>query len=122
ERREVVAPIRRRAAVREDEALETAIVGFAHRRVHAHVGGDARQDEISDRSLAQDELEVGRAERTLARLVDDGLTRARRELWDDLPASLAAHEDPPARPRIADADAARGLARTPALVFGQIGQ
>ena len=58
-----------------------------------------------DPALAQDQVEVGRAERALAGLVDDRLAGQRRQLRDDVPARLAADQDPAARPRVADADA-----------------
>src|SRR5205085_11577509 len=46
--------------------------------------------------------------------------RERRELRDDLPTLLAAHQDAAARPRIADAGT--DLARAPALVGRQVGE
>ena len=75
---------------------------------------------LSDAARAQHQLEVGGAERALARLVDDRLARQRRELGDDLPARLAAHQDAAARPGIADAGA--DAARAPALVGRQVGE
>ena len=69
---------------------------------------------------AQDQFEVGGAERAFAGLVDDDLAGQRREFLDDLPARLAAHEDLAAGASVADAGA--DAARAPALVGGQIGQ
>ena len=120
DRGDVVAGVGGAAAVLQQQALEAAVVGLAHGRVHADVGGDAGEDDVVDAARAQDQLEVGGAERALARLVDDRLARQRRELGDDLPARLAAHQDAAAGPGIADAGA--DLPRAPALVGGQVGQ
>src|SRR6202044_2210158 len=105
QRRQVVAVIRRAATVFEQQALEAAIVGFAHRRMHADVGGDPGENEIVDAARAQDELEVGGAERALARLIDEGLPRKRLEFVDDIPTRLAADENAPARALVPDAGA-----------------
>ena len=78
------------------------------------------EHEVVDAALAQDQLEVGGAERALARLVDHRLAGQRRQLGDDLPARLAAHQDAAARARIADAGA--DLPRAPALVGRQVGE
>ena len=59
ERGEVVAVIGGAGAVLEQEALEAAVVRLAHRGVHAHVGRDAREDQMGDPLVAQHELEVG---------------------------------------------------------------
>jgi hypothetical protein len=69
---------------------------------------------------AQHQFEVGGAERALAGLVDDRLAGQRRQLGDDVPARLAAHQDAAARAGIADAGA--DLARAPALVGRQVGE
>ena len=116
----VIAPVGGAAAILEQQALEAAIVGFAHRGVDADVGGDAGEHEVRDAALAQDQLEIGGAERALAGLVDDRLAGGRSELGDDVPARLAAHQDAAARPGIADAGA--DPARAPAFVGGQIGE
>src|SRR5258708_6041481 len=124
ERGGVVAGVGRAAAVLEEQALVAAIVALAHRRVDADVGRDAREHEVGDALLAQDEVEVRRAERALARLVDDDLAGGGRELGDDLPAGLAAHEDAALGTEIADAHVlvVPGLARAPALVGRQVRQ
>src|SRR5439155_1205473 len=67
---------------------------------------------------AQHQFEVGGAERALAGLVDDRLAGKRRQLGDDFPARLAAHQDAAARTRVADAGA--DTPRAPALVFRKI--
>ena len=59
------------------QAFEAAVVRLAHRGVHADVRGDAGQDQVRDAPRAQDQFEVGRAERALAGLVDDDLARQR---------------------------------------------
>ena len=86
--------------------------------MHANIGGDAGQHQVLDAARAQDQLEVGRAERALAWLVDDGFPRRRGELVDDVPAGLAAHQNLAAGAGVADAGA--DLARAPALVVGQV--
>jgi hypothetical protein len=116
----VVALVGGGAAILEQHAFEAAVVGLAHRGVDADVGGDAGQHDVLDAAQPQHQLEVGGAERALAGLVDDRLARQRRQIGDDLPAGLAAHQDAAARAGIADAGA--DLARAPALVGGQVGE
>ena len=64
-----------RAAVARHDAAVAAIVGLAHGRVHADLGRDAAHDQRVDAAVAQELVQVGREERALARLVDDGLAR-----------------------------------------------
>ena len=80
-----VAPVQSR----EDQALVAAVVGLAHRRVHADVGRDAGEDDVGDPARSQQEVEVGGVERALAGLVDDQLALDRGDLGHDLPARLA---------------------------------
>ena len=80
------------AAILQQEALEAAVVGLAHGGVDADVGGDAGEHQVADAAGVEDELQIGGAEGALARLVDDGLARLRRQLRDNLPARLAAHQ------------------------------
>src|SRR5208283_1159941 len=103
----------RRAAILEQQAFKAAIVRLAHGGVHADVGGDAGQHEIVDAARSHDQFEIGRAERALARLVDDRLARLGREFVDDVPARLAAYQNSPARTGVADAGA--DALRAPAL-------
>jgi hypothetical protein len=116
----VVAPVGRAAAVLDQHAFEAAVVGLAHRGVDADVGGDAGQHDVLDAAQPQHQFEVGGAERALAGLVDDGLARQRRQIGDDVPARLAAHQDAAARTGVADPGA--DLARAPAFVVWQVGQ
>jgi hypothetical protein len=120
DRGQVVAVVGGARAVLEQQALVAAVVALAHRGVDADVGGDPGEDEVLDAARPQDQLEVRRAERALARLVDHALAGLGRELGDDLPPGLAAHEDPPARSGIADPGA--DATRPPALVGGKVGQ
>ncbi len=116
----MIAPVGRPAAILEQQTFEAAIIGLAHGGVHAHIGGDAGEHDVVDAAQPQQQFEIGGAERALAGLVDDRLALARRELGDDLPARLAAHQDAAARTGIADAGA--DLARAPTLVRRQIGE
>src|SRR5690242_5254737 len=113
----MISMIGRAGAVFQQQTLEAAIVCFSHGGVHADVGCDSRQDQIVDSARAQDELEIGRAERALARLVDDHLARQRCELGNNFPPRLTAHEDSSAWTGIANARA--DATRAPALVLGK---
>ena len=116
----VVALVGRGTAILDQHAFEAAVVGFAHGGMDADVGGDPGQHDVLDAAQPQHQFEVGGAERSLAGLVDDGLTRQRRQIRNDLPAGLAAHQHAAARAGIADPGA--DLARTPLLVGGQVGE
>src|SRR5579871_205154 len=124
DRRRVVAGVGGRAAVLEQQTLVAAVVRLAHGGVDADVRGDAGQDQVGDPPLAQDEVEVRRAEGPLPRLVDDRLSRPRRQLGDDVPPRLAPDQDAAAGSRVADADplVAGRPPRAPALVGGQVGE
>ena len=71
----MVSEICRAAAVRQKQTFETPIVSFAHRGVHAHVGGDACEYDIPNLRAAEYQLEIGCVEATLARFVNDCLPR-----------------------------------------------
>ena len=64
----------RRHAVAQHHALVAAVVGLAHRGVHAHLQRDAADDQRLDAAIQQDLVQVGRVERALAGLVDHRLT------------------------------------------------
>jgi len=113
---QMVAGVGRAAAILQQQTLEAAVVALAHRRVHADVGGDAGQHDVLDPFRAQDQFQIGGAERTLARLIDDDLARQRLQFVDDLPTGLAAHQDLAAGAGVADTRA--DAARPPALVGG----
>src|SRR5207253_93001 len=85
-----------------------------------------RQHDVADPALTQDEVEICRAERALAGLVDDALALERRELGDDLPTGLAAHQHAATRADVTDAGLPCGAVlkhtRAPALVRRQIGK
>ncbi len=116
----MVVVVGRAGAVRQDQALVPAIVGLAHRRVHADIGRDAGKDDVVDALEPQQHVEVGGAERALAGLVDDRFAWQRRQFGDDVPAALTADEHSPARPRVADAGA--DALASPPLVGGQVAQ
>ena len=101
-------------AVSEHEAVVTSIVGFADRRVDAHLGGDAADDELMDVAASQDSVEVGSVKRTFAWLVHDGFANCGPQLVDNVVAVFAVHENAAHRTGIADAGrepAARLLCR-----------
>src|SRR5271165_4915808 len=118
DRGRVVALVGRAAAVLNEKAFEAAVVGLAHGRVDADIGGDAGQHQVVDPARAQDEFEVGGAERALAGLVDDRLAGQRLQFVDDLPPRLAADEDLSAGSVVTDAGA--DALRAPALVGRQV--
>ena len=116
----VVGRVGRAGGVGENQALIAPVVGLAHRGVDTHVGGDAGQHQVRDLVGPEQQVEVGGVERALAGLVHDELAGDRGHLGHDLPARLAADEDPPARSVRADLGA--DLRRTPPLVCGQVAQ
>jgi hypothetical protein len=96
---------RRRARVLDDEALVAAVDGAAQRRMHADIGRDAGEDHAADAAHGENAFEISRIECAVARLVDDDLAAARRQLGDDLPAVLATDENATERPGAANLDA-----------------
>ena len=90
-------------AIGYDQALVSAVVGLAGRGVHAHLGGDAGDEQLGDPRLGEDVLQLGGVERALARLVDDDLALDRGELVDDVVAVLAADQDAAVLAGVADA-------------------
>ena len=76
--------------VLDEQAVEAAVVGLAHRRLHAHLGRDAGEQQMRDAALAQVRRQGGGVERALAGLVDDDLAGQRAQLGDDVVARLAA--------------------------------
>src|SRR6185369_7820649 len=73
-----------RARVGDHETAIAAIVGLAHGGVDADLGGDPAHEQALDGAALQDHLEVGRVERALARLVDDGLVPGGVQRFDDV--------------------------------------
>src|SRR5208282_6530139 len=116
----VVRSVGGAAAILEQQTFEPTIVGLAHRRVNADIGGDAGQHQVGYAPQPQHQFEIGGAKRALAGLVDNWLAGKRRQFGDDLPAWLVPHEDAPAWAGIADAGA--DAPRAPALVLRQIGE
>ena len=116
----VVSRVGGAAAIFQQQTLKATVVGVAHRRVDADVGGDAGQDHVDDAAGAQDQFQVGGVETAFAGLVDDDFSRCRGQFGDDLPAGFAAHQDAAARAGIADPRADPPGA--PALVRWQVGQ
>ena len=111
----------RGAAIGQDDAAKAAIVGFAHRRVDAHLGRHAGDEQCVDAAVAQDVFQVGTVERALAGLVDHRFAGQRIKLWNDVVTRLAANEDAAHRTVGADAlfwIAAKDLKRRR---IGQIG-
>src|SRR6516164_8168474 len=90
-------------AISNDEAVVAAVVGLAHRRIDADLGGDPADDQLGDAAVLQHRVEVGGEEGTLARLIDDWLARHRVELGDNVVPGLTAHQDTAHRAWVADA-------------------
>jgi len=116
----VVGTVGGAATIFEQQALEPAVVGLAHRRMDADVGRDPRQREIGDAAQSQHQFEIGGAEGALAGLVDNRLAGQRGQLRNDLPARLAAHQD--AATRAGVANAGTDSPRAPALVCREVGE
>src|ERR1700675_971966 len=96
------------AAVRQHDAAEAAIVGFAHGGVDADFRGDAGDEQRVDAAIAQHQFKIGLIERALARLVDHQLVLQRIKLGNDVVAGLATDEN--AAHRSAGADAVLRIA------------
>ena len=88
----------RQAGNRRPRSLASRMVVWTHTSVM-----DAGKRRLRIPPRAQDQLEVGGVEQPLPGLSSHHLARQGRELGDDLPARLSAHEDAPARAGIADA-------------------
>ena len=110
------------AAIRQHHAAIAAVVGLAHRGVDADLGGDAAYQQVPDAVFLQDVAELGGVERALAGLVDHDLAVERIELGNDVVAGLAADQDPPHRPGIADPQRRRAALDLGRRRIGQIGQ
>src|SRR6516165_2825818 len=93
----------RRTAIGEHDAAEASVIGFAHRRVHADLGGYATDQQRFDATVLEHQLQIGLVEGALARLVDHRLAGSRIKLRDDVVAGLAAYENAAHRARGADA-------------------
>ena len=108
-------------AVFEHEAVVSAVVGLAHRRVDAHLGRHAGDDELLDASVLEDGVEVGGVERALARLVDHRFAGFGIKLRNDVVAGLAAHENAAHRAGVADGRRAAAAYLLGRRQIGQIG-
>ena len=116
----MVFPIGGARAVRKDQAFVSAVVRLTHRGVHADVGGDTREDQMSNPPRPQQQVEVRGVERAFARLVNDRLTLARRHFRNDLPSRLTSHQDSSAWSDAADLRP--GAGGSPALVRREVGE
>lgn len=76
-------------AIRRDNALVAAVIGFANGCCHADLSRYPAHDERLDRVVLQDQLQVGFIERALTRLVDNGFTERWVQLWNDVVPCLA---------------------------------
>src|SRR5687768_5930998 len=63
--------------------------------MHAHVGGDAADQQVADAARRQKALKVGRVEGRKSRFVDDGLAGSGRQFRNDLPSRLTPHQKTP---------------------------
>src|SRR5215467_8117151 len=82
----------RGTAIRQHDAAEAAIISLAYSGVDADFACDATHQQRLDAAVAQHQLEISLAERTLARLVDHRLAGNRIKLGDDVVTGLAANE------------------------------
>src|SRR5580704_15846688 len=83
----------RRAAVRQRDAAEAAVVSLADRGVDANLGGHATYKQSVDAAVVQHQFEIGLVERALSRLVDDRFGRERIKLRNNVVTRLAANEN-----------------------------
>src|SRR3546814_2230634 len=60
-------------AVRQHEAVDAPVIGFAHRGMDTYLGGDAADDELADAVLLDQVRKLGIVEGALAGLVDHRL-------------------------------------------------
>lgn len=84
QRRLVQRRIHAGACIFEHGAVESSVAGLAHRCAHAHVGRDARNQEVPDPSVAQQELEIRVCKRSFAGLVHYRLALNWIEFRDDV--------------------------------------
>src|ERR1700722_8379436 len=89
-------------AVFRNEAVVATIVGFAHSRVDANLGGDAGHHQFGDAVVLQDRVQIGGEESALARLVDHRFTGPWIQFRNDVMARLTAHQNAAHRPGVAD--------------------
>mmetsp|Transcript_22375 Transcript_22375/g.55281 ORF Transcript_22375/g.55281 Transcript_22375/m.55281 type:complete len:269 (-) Transcript_22375:382-1188(-) len=108
--------------VLQQQTLVPEVVRLPHCGVHAHIRGDAAEDEALDAARPEHQVHVRVGEGALAGLVDDVLAGQGGELGDKIPPGLAAREDPAAGARVANADAPTGLPAAPALIGGKVGE
>ena len=74
------------AGIRDRQALEVAVAGFAQCRVDADIGRASRKQEMRNALRTQDKLEIRVGEGAVAGLVDDDVLRRDVDLWHDLEA------------------------------------
>jgi hypothetical protein len=107
--------------VLKEKTFETSVVGITHGRGNANIGGDSGEDEVLDASVAEDDVQVCRVERSLAWLVDDRLVFVWLELWNDIPSRFSANKDATSC-NVGITDTSVHSRRTPTLVGRKIGK
>ena len=93
--------------VRRHDAAVTAIVGLAHRGVHAYLGGNAADDEIFNSAIEENGLQVSGKEGTFTRLINNWLARFGIEFGNQVVAGFATNKDTSHWARITDARTGR---------------
>ena len=68
--------VERRRRVADEEYLIVPHIGFPRRRFAAHIRANAGDDDGIDAAIAQDEIEVGAVESTVAGLLEDNIVPA----------------------------------------------
>jgi len=105
--------------VLEKKAFKSSVVGITHGGGDANIGGDTSEDKVLDVSVVEDDAEVSSVERSLARLIDDGLVVVWLEFGNDVPSRLSTDENTTAS-NVGVSDSGVHSCGSPALVGWQI--
>lgn len=81
--------------VADGGATVATVHGFAQGGVHAHLGGHAAQDQLTDVATDEHIFQASPVERTITRLVDHDFTGLRLQLVNEVMAVFTAHQQAP---------------------------